>query len=121
MNVLLWILQVLLAVHTAMGAAWKFSHPERSVPSLKAIPHAVWLALSGVELLCVLGLVLPVLGHSLAILAPVAAACLIAEMLLFCVVHLASGGTKHGHLAYWLVVALLCAVVVYGRLALRPL
>jgi hypothetical protein len=42
MNILLWILQILLALHTAMGAVWKFSHSaEQTMPSLKAIPHGV--------------------------------------------------------------------------------
>ena len=43
-NVVLWILQVLLALHTAMGAVWKFSNSEQTVPSLQAIPHGAWLA-----------------------------------------------------------------------------
>ena len=46
MNILLWVLQILLALHTAMGAVWKFSNSEQTVPSLKAIPHGAWLTLS---------------------------------------------------------------------------
>ena len=60
MNVLLWILQILLALHTIMGALWKFSHSaEQTMPSLKAIPHGVWLAMSLIELLCAVALILP--------------------------------------------------------------
>ena len=60
MNILLWVLQILLALHTVMGAVWKFSNSaEQTVPSLKAIPHGVWLAMSVFELLCSLGLILP--------------------------------------------------------------
>ena len=32
MNVLLWILQILLALHTVTGAVWKFFNSEHSVP-----------------------------------------------------------------------------------------
>ena len=118
MNILLWVLQILLALHTSMGAVWKFSHSERAVPSLKAIPHGAWLAMSIFELLCSVALILPALSSPLAILAPIAAACIGAEMLLFCGVHLQSGETKHGPVMYWLVVAALCAFVAYGRLVL---
>lgn len=121
MNLLLWGLQILLAVHTLIGAVWKFANPEQAVPSLSAIPHGVWLSLSVIELLCSVGLILPAFYRPLAILAPVAAACIAAEMLLFSGVHLYSGSTDYGHLVYWLVVAALCALVAYGRLVLKPL
>lgn len=120
MNIVLWVLQGFLALHTAAGAVWKFSNSEQAVPSLKAIPHGVWMSLSVIELLCCLGLVLPVI-KSLGFLAPIAAICIGAEMLLFCVVHLASGATEHGQLIYWLVVAALCAFIAYGRIVLKPL
>lgn len=116
MNIVLWVLQVLLALHTAMGAVWKLTNSEQNVPSLSAIPHGVWMALIGVELLCCVGLLLP-----LAILAPIAAACIAAEMLLFSGVHLASGDGNHGPMYYWLVVAAVCGFVAYGRYALAPL
>ena len=117
MNILLWILQIVLALHTIMGAAWKFSHSEHSVPSLSAIPHGVWLGMSVFELLCSLGLIIAAYAP-LAILAPVAAVGIGAEMLLFCGVHQRSGATKHGQMIYWLVVAALCAFLAYGRFVL---
>jgi len=56
----------------------------------------------------------------LAILAPVAAACIAAEMLLFTGLHLHSGNAEHGQMIYWLVVAALCASLAYGRFVLKP-
>ncbi len=53
MNILLWVLQVLLAFHTAMGAMWKFSNSEQSAPSLYMIPLGVWLAMSVVAALTI--------------------------------------------------------------------
>jgi len=120
MNILLWVLQVLLALHTVMGAVWKFSNPEQTVPSLKAIPHGVWLAMSVFELLCSLCLILPSFYKPLAILAPIAAACIAAEMLLFCALHLRSSETNNGPMLYWLVVAAICAFIAYGRFVLKP-
>lgn len=68
MNILLWVFQILLALHTIMGAVWKFSHSaEETMPSLKAIPHGVWLTMSAIELLCSLGLILPAFYEPLAI------------------------------------------------------
>src|SRR6187402_3503943 len=119
MNTILWILQVLLALHTVTGAVWKFSNSEQSVPSLGAIPHGVWLGLSGLEFLCALGLVLPALSPSLALLAPAAAACIAVEMLAFSGVHLASGSAEHGQLIYWLLVAAFCAAIAFGRFTLK--
>lgn len=122
MNILLWVLQILLALHTAIGAVWKFSHSAaQTMPSLGAIPHAGWIAMSVVELVCAACLVLPIFNKSLAVLAPVAAIVIAAEMLLFCGLHLASGSGERGPIVYWLVVALVCAFVAYGRLVLSPI
>ena len=120
MNILLWVLQILLSLHTALGAMWKFTNPEQTVPSLKAIPHEVWLALSVFELLCALGLILPAFSKRLAILAPVAAAGIAAEMLLFCGLHLQSGDPSYGPMIYWLIVAAISVFIAYGRFVRKP-
>jgi hypothetical protein len=119
-NIFFWVLQTLLALHTAMGAVWKFSNSEQSVPSLKAIPHRVWLGLSAVELLFSVGLIIPAIFPSLGVLAPIAAAGIAAEMLLFSMVHIRSGDSNSGPMIYWLVVAGLSAFVAYGRFVLAP-
>lgn len=121
MNILLWILQILLALHTAIGAVWKFSHSEQAVSSLRAIPHGLWLTLAVVELLCAAALLLPAIARSLGWLAPLVAAAIAAEMLFFCSVHLLSKPTDHSPLVYWLVAAAFCAFTAYGRFALKPL
>lgn len=121
MNILIWVVQVLLALHTLIGAGWKLSHPAQTVPSLQAIPAAAWLALSIVEILCAVALVIPAFAKSLAYLAPVAAIIIAIEMLLFVVLHLQSGNTANSQMVYWLVVAAVCGFIAYGRLSLRPL
>lgn len=121
MNVFLWLLQIILALHTVTGAIWKFSNSEQTVPSLSALPHGVWLGLSVFELVCSLGLILPIFNRRLGVLAPVAAVAIAAEMALFSVVHLRSGLASQGQMVYWLVVAALSGFVAYGRFVLRPL
>nr|WP_284500536.1 DoxX family protein [Microbulbifer sp. GX H0434] len=118
---MLWVLQIILALHTAMGAVWKFSNPEQTVPSLNAIPHGAWLGMAVFELACSVCLILPAFYKPLAVLAPIAALCIAAEMLLFSVLHLSSGETNHGPMIYWLVVAAVCVFIAYGRFALKPL
>lgn len=121
MNIVLWTLQILLAAHTVIGAIWKYSNSEQSVPSLKAIPHGLWLGLGIVEIACAAGLVLPLFLKARGILAPAAAIVIAAEMFLFPAVHLTSGDGSRGQLIYWLVVAVVCAFIAYGRFALKPI
>ncbi|HRO66731.1 MAG TPA: hypothetical protein PL182_04105 [Pseudobdellovibrionaceae bacterium] len=122
MNIFLWVIQILLAMHTAIGAVWKFSHTaEQTMPSLAALPHGVWLTLSALEMLCSIWLVLPLFSRSMARLIPLAAGLIAVEMLLFCGVHLYSGSNEGGPMIYWLIVAAVGAFVIYGRTKLKPL
>jgi uncharacterized membrane protein len=114
MNIALWILQVLLALHTVMGAVWKLTNSEQSVGTLASIPHAVWMGLIGVELLCAIALLIP--ASRVRAAAPVAALVIAGEMVLFSVVHLASGAPANGQIVYWVVVAALCGLIAGGRL-----
>lgn len=116
MNIFLWVLQGLIAVHTAIGAVWKFSHsPEQTMPSLKAIPPGIWLAMSGLEILISLCLIAPVLSKTLWILVPVAASLIVLEMFVFTGFHIFSGNKSFGPIMYWLVIAALSALIAYGR------
>lgn len=121
MNIVLWILQVLLALHTAIGAVWKFSNSEQGATSLEALPHVVWLGLIPVEFVCAAALLLPAMKRDWGKAAPIAAICIAAEMLMFSAVHLASGATDHAPMIYWLVVAGICAGLAAGRLVVRPI
>ena len=121
MNIFLWILQVLLALHTVAGALWKFSNSEQAVSSLQALPHWVWLALSVPELLASLALLAPAANKRFGKLAAAGALFVSAEMLLFCALHLSSGVADHREMIYWLVVAVIAAFLAYGRLVLKPI
>jgi hypothetical protein len=118
MNIVLWILQSLLALHTLAGAAWKFSKTAgQTMPSLAAIPQPVWLTMSMIEILCAIALILPALNSSLGISAPIGAIVIAVEMLVFCTIHIASGNISTvGPMIYWLVIAAVCAFIAYGRL-----
>lgn len=121
MNAFLWTLQVLLALHTAIGALWKFSNSSQTVPALQAIPHGIWLTMSVMELLCSAALILPAFMKPLGKLAPVAALLIAVEMLCFVGLQLRSASSGIREAIYWLVVAAISAFLAVGRLALRPL
>jgi hypothetical protein len=120
MNIFLWVLQVLLALHTAMGAFWKFTNSVENVPSLSALPNGIWMGFGVIEIICAIGLVLPALSKKLGVATPLAAGFIVFEMLIFCVLHLTSGKGETSELVYWLVVALICGFIAYGRFSLKP-
>ena len=121
MNVFLSILQIVLALHTALGAVWKSSNSEQTMPSLGAIPHVLWQSMVVLDFLCAIALVVPLFNKRASILAPLGATLVGAEMLYFSGVHLASGSTSIGPVIYWIVVAAVCAFIIYGRLVLKPI
>src|SRR6186997_558919 len=106
MNIVLWTLQILFALHTAIGGIWKFTNPTQAAgPSLTAIPSGVWLTLGALDLLAAVALLLPLANKSWASLVFVALIYVILEMLLLTIVHLASGHKFNGQVVYWIVVA----------------
>lgn len=116
MNIALWIVQILLALHTAVGGVWKFlNSAEKTMPTLKAIPDGVWRGMGAFEFVVSVCLVAPMFYRPLHLLVPIAAACVALEMLVFCGLHLQAGGEKPGPMVYWLVVAAVSAFVCYGR------
>ncbi|OZG72752.1 hypothetical protein BTA51_14615 [Hahella sp. CCB-MM4] len=120
MNIFLWIIQILLAAHTIMGAAWKFTNSEDTLASLQAIPHNVWLSLIIFEFLCSLCLILPAFKKQLAMLAPVGAVGVGMEMLFFSGVLIFSDNPNYGQMIYWLIVFIVCALIAYGRIVMKP-
>src|SRR6516164_7225947 len=83
MNVLLWILQVVLALFCLAGGAYKlFQFDELAkVPATAALPRAVWGAIGVVEMLCAVLLIVPVAVKWMPLLTPLAAAVLAVEAL----------------------------------------
>jgi hypothetical protein len=121
MNILLWILQILLFLHTIMGAIWKFNHSEQTVASLNIIPHGVWLTMGVIELLCSLGLILAAFNKSLGKLVPIAVAYIAMEMLFFIALSIFSGNVNLNQITYWLVVAAICTFIAYNRIVVKPI
>ncbi len=98
-----------------MGAFWKFSNSEQTVPSLEGIPHGAWIGMSLFEILCAICLILPALKKEKMLLAPLAAVGIGFEMLIFTAAHLDSGYPHHAQMIYWLAVAAVCAFIAFKR------
>jgi putative oxidoreductase len=126
-NIVLWILQGVIALFCIMGSIWRFNNYEQAskdVPSLNALSYGVWNAIGAFEIICALGLILPGVLKMKPILTPVAAACLAVEMLLVTGLHVKFFGfqvTATNPATWSFMLAVLVAFVAYGRYALHPL
>ena len=122
MNVLLWILQGLLAALFVIGGSMKvfmFEKISHQVASNKAFPRAIWTWIGIFEVLCALALIIPAATRTFPILTPVAAACLAVEGALFARLH--SVYAERSPMTFSLVLAVLAALLAYGRFVVAPL
>ena len=122
MNVLLWVLQILAALlYGASGVMKIFMIDKLSaeVPSFAALPRNVWVALGVLELVCVVGLIVPAALRWQPWLTVLAAAVLAAESLLFIWVHVQY--REVGPIIMSAVLGLLMAFIAYGRMVLKPI
>lgn len=82
MNILLWVLQILAALLYGASGVMKvflFDKVSEGVQSFGALPRQAWMALGILELVCVLGLIVPSIFHGHPALTVVAAAVLAIE------------------------------------------
>lgn len=122
MNILLWVLQILAALmYGASGVmkAFLFDKVTGDVPSFGALPKKVWMALGLVELLCVVGLIVPAVLHWHPRLVRLSAALLALESLVFIWVHVKYRETPQ--IVMVVVLGLLMAFLAWGRLVRSPL
>ena len=90
MNILLWVLQGLAALLYGASGVMKvfmFDKISADVRSFGALPRRAWTALGILELVCVVGLIVPAALHWQPALTAVAAALLAIESLVFIGVH----------------------------------
>lgn len=122
MNILLWVLQILAAlVFGASGImkAFMFEKISKEDPSFGALPREVWAVLGILELVCVVGLIVPSAFRWMPMLTVVAAAVLAGETLVFIGVHIKYFSIPP--IIMSAVLGLLMAFIVYGRLVLKPI
>jgi uncharacterized membrane protein YphA (DoxX/SURF4 family) len=122
MNVLLWVLQIITALMYGASGVMKvfmFDKISHDVPSFGALPRQVWMVLGIVELLCVVGLIVPGTLHWQPSLTILAATVLAVESIVFVGVHI-----KYHEVASMImsgVLGLVMVFIAYGRMVLSPL
>jgi uncharacterized membrane protein YphA (DoxX/SURF4 family) len=122
MNLLLWVLQILTALLFAASGVMKvfmFDKVSKDQPSFAALPRNAWAALGILELVCVVGLIVPSALPWHPKLTVVAATVLAIESLVFIWVHV-----KYREITPIImsaVLGLLMAFIAYGRVFLKPI
>ena len=122
MNILLWVLQVLAALLYGASGVMKifmFDKISEQVPSFGALPRQAWMALGTLELVCVVGLIVPAALRWHPLLTVLAATVLAIESLVFIWVHVRYH--EIGSIVMSGVLGLLMAFIAYGRLVLKPI
>ncbi len=122
MNILLWVLQIVTALLYAASGVMKvfmFDQISGDVPSFGALPRQVWMALGILELVCVVGLIVPAAFRWNPMLTAVAAAVLAIESLVFIWVHVKY--REVGAIVMVCVLGLLMAFIAYGRFFVKPI
>ena len=117
MNIFLWTLQVLVAlVYSASGImkVFMFEKVSADVPSFGALPRPAWMMLGILELVCVLGLIVPGVLRTNTQLTVLAAGLLALESLVFIGVHVKYRETTPIIMSG--VLGVLVAFIAYGRL-----
>ena len=122
MNILLWVLQVLVALLYGASGVMKvfmFDKISGDVRSFGALPRAAWTALGILELVSTVGLIAPAVLHWQPQLTAIAATVLAIESLVFIGVHVKYRETTPTILSG--VLGLLMAFIAYGRMVLQPI
>ncbi|HYK10699.1 MAG TPA: hypothetical protein VEV39_07865 [Gemmatimonadales bacterium] len=120
MNVLLWILQTVLALYNVMGGFWTFRMaPKLGAASVNPVSAPGWKTLGALQILFGIGLVLPGAVGVMTGLTAIAAICLAVEMVVNARL-VASKSFLSVPMLWALIPALACLFVAYGRLVLRP-
>ena len=123
MNIVLWVLQGLLALAFLGAGVMKLTQP---IDKLKQ--NMAWIdpkrsylvrVVGALEVLGAIGLIVPALTHILPILIPLAAAGLVITMIGAAIVHI--GEKDYKGLSAPVVLLILALIVVIGRFALVPL
>lgn len=119
MNVVLWTLQLLLALMYVAGGAYKAFNVEELAGAMNGLPHGGWRAIGALEIVGGLLLVVPGLTGWMSQLTPLAAIVLTLETLLLAAFYArySLALTAANPLVWAVAMALLVAVVAWGRYA----
>lgn len=123
MNIVLWIVQILLALAFAMAGIMKVTQPidrlESRMGWVKSVgPRGVRL-IGSLEILGAIGLILPAITGILPWLTPLAASCLGLTMIGAMITHGRRG--EYSQIGINLILLVLTLFVAYGRFVIIPI
>jgi len=121
MNILLWVLQILLAWLCIAGGIFqifKIEQLQKDVKSMRELPRGLWAFLGVFGCVAGLGLILPGAIHVLPVLTAFAAAAVAAQSVLISGFYIRFGDSSP--LIYSAAMAIMAAFISYGRFALKP-
>jgi hypothetical protein len=123
MNVLLWVLQVALALLYLAGGAYKTFSFDELAKQMVTLSRGGWAALGVLEMVCAVLLVVPASGRWMPVVTPLAATALALETLILAGLYARYSLTLTvtNPLVWSVSMGLLVAFVAYGRYALRPM
>jgi len=122
MNILLWVLQVMLAWLSIAGGyfqIFKLDELQKGVAAMRALPRGLWAFFGAVGCVAGLCLILPGAINVLPVLTPIAAAVVAAESILISALYLHYGDSSP--IPYSVAMAVIALFISYGRFALNPL
>jgi DoxX-like protein len=122
MNILLWVIQLALALLYLAGGAYKTFSFDEVANQMRALPRGGWAALGVLEMLGAVLLVVPAAAKWKPVLTPLAAAVLAVETFALAGVYAQYSLelTAKNPLVWAIPMGLAAAFVAYGRYALRP-
>jgi hypothetical protein len=123
MNILLWIIQAVLALLCLSGGAYKAFKFDELANQMRALPYGGWRALGVLEILCGILLVVPAAAKWLPVVTPLAAAVLALETLALSGLYARYSLelTAANPLVWSVTMALMAVFVAYGRYTLGPI
>ena len=123
MNLVLWVVQVVLALLSFAGGAYKLFMFEElaKMPAMAALSRAGWSALGIFEMVCAVLLVVPARARSTYV-TPLAATAIGVESLALAALYASYSlqVTMTNPLVWVVMMALMAALVAYGRYSLKP-
>jgi len=116
MNVLLWVVQVLLALFAIGGGTYKILVYDKiaNMPQTAALPHGAWIALGVFEVICGLLLIIPFAKGRFI---PIAATALLIESIALAVIdaRYSTEFTAQNPLVWVIVMAIEAAFIAFFR------
>jgi hypothetical protein len=122
MNILLWVLQVALALLYLAGGGFKAFNPDDVARQVTALPPGAWRALGVFEVLGAVLLIVPAAAKWMPVLTPLAAGALALETLALAAVYARYSRklAATNPLVFAVPMGLMAVLVAYGRYSLSP-